>query len=600
MKKIKKRNFLGKLGTDDDAKKNIFKFGLLFLFFVLGSRMFYLQIIHHEKYVEMSEDNRIKIKKIDPERGKIYDRNGKILVSNGTGFRLVYLKERNYKEDEIKEISKITGFEEEFLKKRIKYGEISAYTRENILIESLDEITAHKIMEKLDSKSPIAVEIYSKRKYLFDTWASHVIGYVKKISDKEFKTLKDEGYTARDVIGKNGVEKEYDKILKGESGVERLEVNAYNRISKIIDMEPAQNGKSLYLSISYELQEYMENVLRDEGLTGSVLTVNPKTGNIITLVSYPNYSLEMFSSQISPEKWKDIMADERKPLNNKAIAGEYPPGSIYKPISAFSFLNKGVDPEKEYFDPGYYEIGTWKWRSWKVGGHGYVNMKKSIIESVNPYYYRFADQLGYKGIYEYADKFGLGKDTGIDIPGEKNGVNPNPEWKWKRFKQGWFKGDSINMSIGQGYVSVTPVQMLQVYSVLANRGYAYKPKVLKEFGDERERVKNEISLKIDLPDRYYTFMNDALRRTVADSNGTTTILKTEGINIGAKSGSAQNAHSKLTHAWVAGYFPVENPEVVFVVLLEGAGGGGKVAGGVAKKFVDKYLELKSVGKFIVD
>lgn len=600
IKKIRKKSNLIKLGNDSESRELIFKVIIFFMFFILASRMLYLQIFQYTKYVEMSEENRIKLKRIEPERGKIYDRTGKILVTNGTGFRLIYLNERKYDDETLDKISKLTGFDKEFLEKRIKYGELSTYTRENVLVESLDEKLAHKLIEKIDKELPIMVEVYSKRKYIYDNFASHIIGYVKKISEKEFNQLKDEGYTQRDIIGKNGLEKQYDYLMRGIPGAERIEVNAYNRLSKKIDKKPPVNGKDLYLSINYELQSYMENVLKEANLTGAVVTINPKTGNLITMVSYPTYSLETFSSQISPEEWKGIISDKRKPLNNKAIAGEYPPGSIYKPISAFSFLSKGVDPSKEYFDPGYYEVGNWRWKAWKVGGHGYVNMTKSIIESVNPYYYRFADMFGYKGINEYADMFGLGKPTGIDIPGEKIGVNPSPDWKRKKFKQSWYKGDSINMSIGQGYVSVTPLQMLQAYCVLANKGYAYKPKLLKEIGDEKEKIQNEIAIKIDLPSWYYALMGEALRKTVAEDNGTTKIMRTPGINIGAKSGSAQNAQSKETHAWVAGYFPVEDPEVVFVVLLEGAGGGGKVAGGVAKQFVDKYLELKNSGKFIVD
>ncbi|MGL5054146.1 MAG: penicillin-binding protein 2 [Fusobacteriaceae bacterium] len=599
-KRFSKKSNLVKLGNDSETREIIFKIITLLLFLTLGTRMFYLQIFQYKKYVEMSEENRIKLRRIEPERGKIYDRTGKVLVTNGTGFRLIYLKERKNDDETIEKISKITGFDAEFIKKRIKYGELSTYTRENVLVENLEEKLAHRIIEKTDKDTPIKVEIYSKRKYIYDNFASHIIGYVKKISDKEFGQLKDEGYTQRDIIGKNGLEKQYDSMMRGIAGAERIEVNAYNRLSKKIDKRAPINGENLYLSISYELQSYMEQVLKDEGLTGAVVTINPKTGNLITMVSYPTYSLETFSSQISPEEWKNIITDKRRPLNNKATAGEYPPGSIYKPISAFSFLSKGVDPQKEYFDPGYYEVGNWKWKAWKAGGHGYVNMTKSIVESVNPYYYRFADLYGYKSIYEYADMFGLGKATGIDLPGEKKGVNPNPEWKRKRFRQSWYKGDSINMSIGQGYVSVTPLQMLQVYCVLANKGYAYKPKLLKEIGEERKSTEKEVAIKIDLPQWYYTLMDEALRKTVADDNGTTKIMRTAGINIGAKSGSAQNAQSKETHAWVSGYFPMENPEVVFVVLLEGAGGGGKVAGGVAKKFVDKYYELKNSGKFSVD
>ncbi|MGL5963806.1 MAG: penicillin-binding transpeptidase domain-containing protein, partial [Fusobacteriaceae bacterium] len=223
-------------------------------------------------------------------------------------------------------------------------------------------------------------------------------------------------------------------------------------------------------------------------------------------------------------------------------------------------------------------------------------MEKSIIESANSYYYRFADQFGYTGIYDFAVKFGLGQETGVDIPGEKKGIIPNPDWKKKTVKQPWYKGDAINMAIGQGYVLVTPLQMAQAYTVLANGGFAYKPRLLKDVSQNGKinKIEPEKSIDISIPKSYYDLMNEALRKTVSQNNGTTTILRTSGIDIGAKSGSAQNAHSKITHAWVAGYFPLKNPEIVFVALLEGAGGGGKIAGGLAKKFVDKYYEIKKL------
>lgn len=582
-------------GNNFFEKTMIFKIIVIFIFATLFVRLIYLQVYQYDKYSDMSDKNRIKLRRIEPERGKIYDRNGELLATNGLGYRLVYFKERNYTPEDLQIISELTGFDKEYLEKRIKYGEISPYTRENILIENLDEITAHKILEKIRDESIIDIQVYSKRRYLYDNFASHVIGYVKKISTKEYEQLKEEGYTARDNIGKDGIEKQYDRILKGEPGFERIEINAYNRLQRKIDTQRSIPGADLYLTIDYELQNYMEKLIEEEKMSGAFIAINPKNGEIIALVSYPTYSLNTFSSQISQEVWDGIRNDPRKPLNNKAIAGEYPPGSIFKPISAFAYLSKGVDPKVKYFDPGYYSIGEWKWKAWKAGGHGYVDMEKSIIESANPYYYRFADQFGYAPIHDFADQFGLGGITGIDIPGEKKGINPDPEWKKRVFKQPWFKGDNINMAIGQGYVSVTPIQMAQAYAVLANKGYAYKPRLLKNLDKNGvvEEQELEKTLEVDVPKWYFSFMDEALRKTVAENNGTTTILRTEGISIGAKSGSAQNAHSKTTHAWVAGYFPTKDPEIVFLALLEGAGGGGKVAGGVAKKFVDKYYEKKN-------
>lgn len=588
------------LGTDYTAQKRLLLGVIYFIFLILLTRMLFIQGINHEKYKMMSENNRLKENRIDSERGKIYDRNGRLLVTNGTGFRLLYLKGRSYRDEDIEEIARVTGLDKKFIERKIKYGELATFTKEVTITDNLDEEVAHRLKEQIEEDSIIKIDIYSKRRYLYDKFASHLLGYVKKISENEFKELRDKGYNLRDYIGKDGIEKTYDTVLKGKAGKEKVEVNAYNRINKILDKKKPENGKNLYLSISYELQNYMENLLKEGGYSGSVITINPKTGNIITMVSYPTYSLEMFSTQISHEEWDKIINNKQRPLHNKSIAGQYPPGSIYKPISALAFLNRGLNPNEKFFDPGYYEIGKQRWRAWKHGGHGSVDLEKSLIESANPYYYRLADQHGHGVIHQFARNFGLGENTGIDIPGERPGINPSPDWKMEKLKKKWFPGDTINMSIGQGYVLVTPMQMVQAYSVLANKGYAYKPMLLKYIGDDKEKPEREILLKINEPIKNFDLITNGLRKAVEQDNGTTKILRTKGVSIAAKSGSAQNSHSKETHAWVAGYFPIENPEVVFVVLLEGAGGGGKMAGGVAKQFIDKYLELKENGTFIVD
>lgn len=595
---MKNRNIEIKLGNESTKRDIIYKIFVIFIFLGLILRMMYLQLYRGDKYAYLAEKNRFKLKKIESPRGKIYDRNGKLVVTNGAGYRLVYLKERDNNPEIVKEISEVTGYDEEFIKKRIKNGEIFPYTRENVLVESLDEETAHKLMEKIIDYPYLQVQTYSKRRYLYDSTASHSIGYVKKISEKEYEKLKDEGYSPRDIIGKDGLERTYDKELQGEDGYEYIEVNAFNRVQRRVAEEKIPvPGKNLYMTLDMELQQYMEEQFKEDKRVGAFIAMNPKTGELITMVSYPTYSLNMFSSQILNEDWQKIINDPGRPLTNKTIAGEYPPGSVFKVVSAISFLENGIDPKEKYLDRnGYYEIGKWRWRAWKAGGHGYVDMKKSIVESANPYYYRLADQIGHKPIVETAHIFGLGEKTGIDIPGEKRGILPDVEWKKKVIGSGWYKGDTILLSIGQGYLTVTPLQIAVLYAAIANKGYTYSPHLAKSLvdfsGQEVEEIlgkKHEIK---KFPKKYYDILNDALVATVAQNNGTTKILRRKDITVAAKSGSAQNAHSKTTHAWVAGYFPAENPEIVFTVVLEGAGGGGAMGGAMAKKFIDKYMEIK--------
>lgn len=598
MKKIRRRDIKIKLGEDFGVRNIIVKFFILLVFVLIGLRMMYLQVLNGDEYSYLSERNRFKLKKIEAPRGKIYDSKGRLVVTNGSGYRLVYLQERKQTPEIVKEISELTGYSEDYISKRIKYGEIFPYTRENVIIDDLNFEVAHKLMEQLMDYPYLQVQVYSKRKYIYDSVAAHSIGYVKKISEKEYEKLKDEGYGSRDIIGKDGLESEYDKKLQGKDGYEYIEVNALNKVQR--KTEKKKNpipGNDMYMTLDMELQEYMEKQFEEDGRAGAFIALNPKNGEILTMVSYPTYSLNTFSSQISYEEWDNIINDPRKPLSNKAIAGEYPPGSVFKVVSAIAFLKNGIDPKEQYYDKtGYYQIGKWKWRAWKAGGHGYTDMKKSIVESANPYYYKNADMIGHKPIIEVAASFGLGDKTGIDIPGEKKGLLPDTTWKKKVIGSSWFKGDTILLSIGQGYLLVTPLQIANLYATIANKGEVYTPHLVKEFQDSNgkiEAVKVEKKKVKEYPTSYYNILNDALIATVSQDNGTTKVLRTPGMKVAAKSGSAQNAHSKITHAWVAGYFPADNPEIVFTAILEGAGGGGAVAGGMTRKFIDKYLEIKN-------
>ncbi|MGL4910226.1 MAG: penicillin-binding protein 2 [Cetobacterium sp.] len=585
-----------RLGKSFEFRGEIYKVFIFFIFILLGLRMAYLQIIKKDKYNYLAQKNRVKLRKIDAERGNIYDSTGELVVTNTLGYRLVYLNQRKVTEEQLKSMSEATGYPNDYLQKRVKYGEIVPYTKENILIEDLDLQLAHKLMEKIGDYPYLEVQSYSKRKYIRDSLASHTIGYVKKITEKEYETLKIDGYSPRDIVGKTGIEKVYDIHMKGKPGYDYIEVNALNKAQKIEKSKEPNPGFNLHLSIDMRLQEHMEKIFEEEKLSGALIALDAQTGKVLTMVSYPTYSLTTFSSKISQEEWTKITNDPRKILTNKTISGEYPPGSVFKPFSAFAFFNSGLDPKTKIFDNGVYSIGKWSWRAWKKGGHGTVDFEKSLIESVNPYYYRFADQYGLEPIVESAGSFGYGKLSKIDVFGERAGVLPDEKWKRKRFKQSWFKGDTIILSIGQGYLLATPMQVAVSYMGLANRGKAYVPHVVDymENGKERIDIKPEVLYETNYPSWYYDALNKALVNTVEKNNGTTKALRTKGLVVGAKSGSSQNSRFDETHALVAGYFPADKqPKIVFTVLLEGAGGGGSVAGRIAKKFVDEYLKYYS-------
>lgn len=584
-----------KLGKDLGVRVIFLKTFIIIIYALLITRLVYLQWVKGEYYHKLSQDNRVKIKKINAPRGKIYDRSGKLLVTNLPGYKLIYLNGKKYDDKTLSEISHLVGLPKESIEKKLKYGDVYQYTGENEIIDNLPIEKAHAIMEKLDKYPYLDVITYSKRNYIYDTFASHTIGYVKPITKKELEELGDKGYTRESIVGKKGIEKSYDKILQGQDGLEYIEVNAYNKLVSNMNSVEAVSGKGLILSIDYRLQAHMMEAM--QGKMGAFIAMNAKTGEVLTILSNPEYSLNKFSDKFTTDEWNALLNDPLKPLYNRAISSIYPPGSVYKVVSSLSFLEDGIDPDMTIFDPGYFQLGKFRYRSWKKGGHGVTNMAKSLIESVNVYYYTIIHQLGIDKLEKVSKAMGLGQLTGIDVLEEKRGIMPSPEWKKEKWNQGWYPGDSINLSIGQGYLLTTPIQILNIYSIIANKGYSYKPRVVKEIIDSngtKTETPKVIAYKYDAKKEYYDTITNALIDTVAKDNGTAKALRTKDLQIAAKTGSAQNTGQKSgkeSHAWTAGFFPAENPEIVFVAFVENGGGGGAISAPIAKAFVDKYLEL---------
>lgn len=606
------------------------------VFLLLVARLFTLQVLDASQYAEQALQNRIRTNVIKATRGEIYDREGKLLAKNTTGYQVIHshtqplspkdvalLKEvKNMTQEQIdarlsqerkavaeriketigdiKKISQITGYQVDYLIDRFFKQQRMGTDKKILVIEDLEKQVALRAIEKIDNDRIDIVE-YNKRYYPEDSLASHVIGYVKPISEKEFKDLEKEGYRNSDLIGKKGVERSYDKEMKGQDGKENVEVDAKGNVIRQMETTESVAGKNVYLSLDLELQKYMTDAFT--GKSGVFIAMEAKTGKIIAFVSNPEISLNLLSSRIPDNQWNELVNSKAKPLVNKGIAGLYPPGSTFKAITGMGILESGISPYATVTSTGQYRYGKLIFRDSHKYGHGVTNFAKSIEQSVNTYYYVFSQKAGVEKIVKYAKEFGIGSKTGIDIPGELAGTLPSPEWKKKRFKkkqdQRWLPGDLINMSIGQGYVLATPIQIASAYQAIANNGVQLKPTVVDRFVTYSGKVENnapKVVRKLNVSSKNLKLMQNALRLPVSGYGGTAKLLRIGGYPVSAKTGTAQNTGFVDNHSWIAGYFPSDNPQIVFLSIVEGGGYGGVTSGNMALKFILKYRDKYVIKK----
>lgn len=606
------------------------------VFLLLVARLFTLQVLDASQYAEQALQNRIRTNVIKATRGEIYDREGKLLAKNTTGYQVIHShtqplspkdvallkevknmtqeqidarlsQERKAVAERIKEtigdinkISQITGYQVDYLIDRFFKQQRMGTDKRILVIEDLEKQVALRAIEKIDNDRIDIVE-YNKRYYPEDSLASHVIGYVKPISEKEFKDLEKEGYRNSDLIGKKGVERSYDKEMKGQDGKENVEVDAKGNVIRQMETTESVAGKNVYLSLDLELQKYMTDAFT--GKSGVFIAMEAKTGKIIAFVSNPEISLNLLSSRIPDNQWNELVNSKAKPLVNKGIAGLYPPGSTFKAITGMGILESGISPYATVTSTGQYRYGKLIFRDSHKYGHGVTNFAKSIEQSVNTYYYVFSQKAGVEKIVKYAKEFGIGSKTGIDIPGELAGILPSPEWKKKRFKkkqdQRWLPGDLINMSIGQGYVLTTPIQIASAYQAIANNGVQLKPTVVDRFVTYSGKVENnapKVVRKLNVSSKNLKLMQNALRLPVSGYGGTVKLLRIGGYPVSAKTGTAQNTGFVDNHSWIAGYFPSDNPQIVFVSIVEGGGYGGVDSGNMALKFILKYRDKYVIKK----
>ncbi|MEJ2283570.1 MAG: penicillin-binding protein 2 [Desulfobacterales bacterium] len=580
---------------------------VLAAFAVLLMRLVYLQVIKGQEYRLLSLNNRIRLQSIDPPRGLIYDRNGDVMVENRPSFDVsITLKDAGKVETTVKKVSEHLGVPPEELMLRLKTSRgISAYKpillKQDIGRDALASIEAHKY-----DLPGITVDVKLRRHYLNVRDAAHLIGYLSEISPDELAGKKYPGRRRGDFIGKFGAEKAYENNLRGTRGGRQVEVNANGQVVRVLKTVAAKPGQDIYLTIDHALQKKAESLLR--GVAGAAVAMEPGSGRILALASSPAFDQNYFAAGMSHEQWDLLISNPFRPMENKAIQGEYPPGSTYKIITAMAGLEEGViDEDTEVFCPGFYRFGNRTYRCWKKGGHGQVKLNKAITESCDVYFYKVGELLGVDRLAWYATASGLGAPTGINLDKEAKGLIPTAAWKKRRTGVPWQKGETLSVAIGQGFNLATPLQMVGMVAAIANGGTRYKPTILETVKTSDGRILHQsepqVIGKLPISESTLAMVKAGLWAVVNSDHGTARGSRLADIEISGKTGTSQVISRKKddtrpederpahlrAHAWFVAYAPSENPAIAVAVLIEHGEHGSGAAAPVARELIKTYL-----------
>ena len=579
-------------------------FGLLFL------RFFYLQVIQHGHYSTLAEANRISVQPIAPHRGIIVDRNGIQLAHNYSAYTLEITPSKvpdlDTTIEELATVVEISPRDRRRFRKLLEESKRfeSLPIRTRLSDEEISRFAAHRYrFPGVEAKARLF------RHYPQGDMFSHVVGHIGRINQKEVEQLETEGrlanYRGSDYIGKTGLEQSYEKFLHGTTGVEEVEVDSGGRAVRTLSRTPPVSGNNLVLNLDAKLQEIAYNAFGER--RGALVAIDPATGGILAFISKPGFDPNLFVDGIDPQSWAELNGSIDKPLLNRAAAGTYPPGSTFKPFMALAALFYGKrTPQQAISDPGYYMFGGHRFRDDKVGGHGMVDMYKSIVVSCDTYYYVLANDLGIDPISRFMGMFGFGSRTGIDIGGESAGLLPSSDWKMRRFKQKWYAGETISVGIGQGYNSYTPLQLASATATLANDGLMFRPHIVNYVEDIRTREKSPIEPKplrdLGLKPEHLKVIKDALvgvnkegtsARVFADapyvSAGKTGTAQVIAIKQNEKYVESRVAERHRDHALFIAYAPADKPTIAIAVVAENSGFGARAAAPIARQVLDYYL-----------
>lgn len=599
------------MNRDNDKGKVLIRRSLIMalikflLLMVIIARLYYLQVYQADRYKTLADENRISTRLLVPPRGIIFDRNGVTIASNQQNFQALIVAEQapNVQEtlDAFKKIMPLSEAEEERIKKDLKRNRsfVPIKIRDNL---SWEEVS--RIQLNAPDLPGIVIDEGLTRYYPFGAGMAHILGYVSSVSDKDVKDdplLEVPGFK----IGKSGIEKYLEKALRGESGNLKLEVNAYGRIMKEIERVDGIPGKDVQLTIDSRLQQKAFELFGEE--SGAAVLLDVHTGEILAFVSAPSFDPNMMTQGLSTEDWNALLHNERNPLTDKAISGQYSPGSTFKMIVALAALEAGViKPETRTYCAGKMFLGNHAFHCWKKEGHGHFNVVEALQHSCDIFFYETAQKLGIEKIADMARRFGLGSKINIGLENEKAGLIPDKEWKLRRFGEPWQQGESLISGIGQGYILTTPLQLATMTARLVNGGYEIKPTFLKVSDGEKSKIK-----KIDVSPANLELIKEGMYAVVNKPGGTAwrSQFDYHGQRMGGKTGTTQvrritmkerregiKKESELpwrlrNHALFVGYAPHDNPKYAVAVLVEHGGGGSSVAAPLAGKILREAVML---------
>jgi penicillin-binding protein 2 len=584
---------------------------VLILLLILLLRFIYLQVIKHEYFQTLAESNRIAVVPVVPNRGLILDRNGVVMARNYSGYTLEIASRKVANlEATINELSTLVDIQP---KDRKRFKKLLAESRNFDSLPIRNRLSDEEVARFAAQRYRFpGVEIKARlfREYPYGEGTSHLIGYIGRINEKDVQQLEEDdiasNYLGSDYIGKTGIEQSYEKELHGTTGFEQVEVDAGGRAVRSLSRSAPLSGNNLVLTLDAKLQDVAEQAFGK--YRGALVAIDPTNGDILAFVSKPGYDPNLFIDGIDSENWDELNNSPDVPLNNRALRGQYPPGSTIKPFMALAGLFYQRSPSYTISDPGYYMLpgNRHQYRDWKQGGHGRVDLFKSIVISCDTYYYGLANELGIDKIHSYLSQFGFGKKTGVDMDGEVPGLLPSQEWKMKRHNQIWYPGDTVSVGIGQGYNLVTPLQLASATATLANDGIAFKPHFVKQVQSPNNKTP-EAEPKPILDMHFNPENIDLVKRAMeavtrpggtaagasagapyrmAGKTGTAQVI---GMKQGEKYIENNVSEYNRDHAWFISFAPVEKPRIALAVLVENGGHGGTTAAPIARKVLDYYL-----------
>jgi len=562
-------------------------------FAILVISLWYLQMIKGEEFKERAIKNCIRSLVEDAPRGWIYDRHEKLLVTNRPAVVVSVIPAEVDDLEKLSErLSRIISISPEEISQIVKNYRENPFKPVKIMDDCKTNVIV-EIEEKKDELKGVVLEVKPRRDYLYHDFAAHSLGYVGEIDKEELERFGNPKFQGGDIIGKAGLEKYYDDILRGEKGGKEVEVDASGQeVATLLYQKPVP-GEDLVLTIDRDLQLYGENLLFDK--KGSIVVSDPETGEILALVNRPSFNPNLFADGISHSDWERLSSDADYPLTNRSIQGLYSPGSIFKVVTAIAALEEGVtDRKRKIYCSGSFELAGQAFTCWKETGHGSLSIVDGIAHSCNIYFYTLGKDLGIEKFNKYMQKFGLGEKTGIDLPVEAIGTIPSAQWKRREVKEIWFPGDTINLSIGQGYLLLTPLQVHTIICAIAADGEIYTlhlvKKIISADGKSVKEIKPGIYKKVDFSLDTFKIIKEGLRQAILKGTGWRANIKE--LAVAGKTGTAQNPQGE-THAWFIGFAPYENPEVCITVFLENGGEGGEAAAPIARAMLEKYFDIQN-------